>query len=418
MNSKPESLMQLLYNLFIRLTAFFLPVTTFFSGKMKSFVNGRKYIWDYLEQEINPEEQYIWFHVSSLGEYEQGVPMMQEIRKNFPEHKILLSFFSPSGYEIRKNNPLADITIYLPLDTPKNAKKFIQLVQPKMAFFVKYDFWPNYLHQLKNKEIPTYLVSGIFREKQLFFKKYGKFYRKSLQAFEHFFVQDDNSQQLLQSIGYTNVTVAGDTRFDRVYEITKNNANLPDIENFIQDKLCIVFGSTWAKDDELIASFINQNKQDIKYLIAPHDIKEKNIARLESLLKKKSVRYTKSTTTEIKNSDVLIIDTIGLLTRIYRYANIAYVGGGFGAGIHNILEPATYGLPIIIGPKYDKFKEAKDLVSQKSCIAITDQATFDRAMNQLISNEDLRQKSGKNNADYVENQRGATEIIMAYLDNN
>ncbi|HLV45822.1 MAG TPA: glycosyltransferase N-terminal domain-containing protein, partial [Flavobacterium sp.] len=296
--------MQLLYNLFIRLTAFFLPVTTFFSGKMKSFVNGRKYIWDYLEQEINPEEQYIWFHVSSLGEYEQGVPMMQEIRKNFPEHKILLSFFSPSGYEIRKNNPLADITIYLPLDTPKNAKKFIQLVQPKMAFFVKYDFWPNYLHQLKNKEIPTYLVSGIFREKQLFFKKYGKFYRKSLQAFEHFFVQDDNSQQLLQSIGYTNVTVAGDTRFDRVYEITKNNANLPDIENFIQDKLCIVFGSTWAKDDELIASFINQNKQDIKYLIAPHDIKEKNIARLESLLKKKSVRYTKSTTTEIKNSDV------------------------------------------------------------------------------------------------------------------
>ena len=418
MDSNLESLMQLFYNIFIRLTSFLLPITKFFSNKMKSFVNGRKYIWDYLEQEITKKESYIWIHVSSLGEYEQGVPLMQEMRKNNPEYKILLSFFSPSGYEIRKNNPVADITIYLPLDTPKNAKKFIELVQPKMAFFVKYDFWPNYLKQLKSNSIPTYLVSGIFREKQLFFKKYGKFYRKALLAFEHFFVQDDNSQQLLQSIGYTNVTVAGDTRFDRVYEITQQENKIIDIENFIQEKPCIVFGSTWAKDEELISTFINQNKQDIKYIIAPHDIKEKNIAQLENSLKKKSVRYTKSTTTEIKNSEVFIIDTIGLLTRIYRYADIAFVGGGFGAGIHNILEPATYGLPIIIGPKYDKFKEAKDLVSQKSCIAVSNQATFDQALNQLISNEDLRQKSGKSNTDYVENQRGATEIIMGYLKNH
>lgn len=407
--------MQKLYNLLIRLTAFFLPVTGIFSSKMKSFIHGRKYVWDYLNKEINPQEQYIWFHVSSLGEYEQGLPIMQEMRKNFPEYKILLSFFSPSGYEIRKNNPVADITIYLPLDTPKNAKKFIDLVQPKIAFFVKYDFWPNYLKQLKNKNIRTFLVSGIFREKQLFFKKSGKFYRKSLQAFEHFFVQDDNSQKLLQSIGYSNVTIAGDTRFDRVYEITLQQTNLPDIETFIDNKLCIIFGSTWAKDEELISSFINQNKQDIRYIIVPHDIKEKNIARLESSLKKKSVRYTKSTTTEIKNSEVFIIDTIGLLTRIYRYADIAYVGGGFGAGIHNILEPATYGLPVIIGPEYEKFKEARDLVSQKSCMVVTNQATFDQAMNQLINNEELRRKSGQNNTGYVEKQRGATDKIISYL---
>lgn len=407
--------MQKLYNLLIRLTAFFLPVTGIFSSKMKSFIHGRKYVWDYLNKEINPQEQYIWFHVSSLGEYEQGLPIMQEMRKNFPEYKILLSFFSPSGYEIRKNNPVADITIYLPLDTPKNAKKFIDLVQPKIAFFVKYDFWPNYLKQLKNKNIRTFLVSGIFREKQLFFKKSGKFYRKSLQAFEHFFVQDDNSQKLLQSIGYSNITIAGDTRFDRVYEITLQQTNLPHIETFIDNKLCVIFGSTWVKDEELISSFINQNKQDIRYIIVPHDIKEKNIARLESSLKKKSVRYTKSTTTEIKNSEVFIIDTIGLLTRIYRYADMAYVGGGFGAGIHNILEPATYGLPVIIGPEYDKFKEARDLVSQKSCMVVTNQVTFDQAMNQLINNEELRRKSGQNNSGYVEKQRGATDKIINYL---
>lgn len=410
--------MQKLYNLLIRLTAFFLPVTGIFSSKMKSFIHGRKYVWDYLNKEINPQEQYIWFHVSSLGEYEQGLPIMQEMRKNFPEYKILLSFFSPSGYEIRKNNPVADITIYLPLDTPKNAKKFIDLVQPKIAFFVKYDFWPNYLKQLKNKNIRTFLVSGIFREKQLFFKKSGKFYRKSLQAFEHFFVQDDNSQKLLQSIGYSNITIAGDTRFDRVYEITLQQTNLPDIETFIDNKLCVIFGSTWVKDEELISSFINQNKQDIRYIIVPHDIKEKNIARLESSLKKKSVRYTKSTTTEIKNSEVFIIDTIGLLTRIYRYADIAYVGGGFGAGIHNILEPATYGLPVIIGPEYEKFKEARDLVSQKSCMVVTNQATFDQTMNQLINNEELRRKSGQNNSGYVEKQRGTTDKIISYLRKN
>lgn len=411
-------LMQSLYNLFIRLTAFFLPVTKLFSSKMKSFVNGRKYVWDYLQKEINPKEKYIWFHVSSLGEYEQGVPMMQEIRKIYPEHKILLSFFSPSGYEIRKNNPLADITIYLPLDTPKNAKRFVNFVQPALVFFVKYDFWPNYLNQLNAKNIPTYLVSGIFREEQLFFKKYGKFYRKSLQAFDHFFVQEKHSETLLKSIGYENVSITGDTRFDRVYEITHQDISLPEIETFIEGKPCVVFGSTWVKDEELIANYINQNKQDIRYIIAPHDIKENNIARLEDSLKKKSVRYTKATTTEIKNSEVFIIDTIGMLTKIYAYADIAYVGGGFGAGIHNVLEPASYGVPIIIGPAYDKFKEAKELITQKSCIVINDQASFDQAMNQLMSNEESRQKLGQNNANYVEEQRGATEKIIQYLQNH
>lgn len=410
--------MHTLYNIIIRLVAFFLPITKFFSSKMKSFVEGRKYIWEYLQQEIDPNEKYIWFHVSSLGEYEQGVPVMQEIRKNYPEHKILLSFFSPSGYEIRKNNPLADLTVYLPIDTPKNAKKWVKLIKPELVFFVKYDFWPNYLKQLKKNKIRTFLISAIFRKDQLFFKKKGQFYREALQTFEHFFVQDDNSQKLLQSIGYKNVSIAGDTRFDRVYSLTQESANVPDIETFIDGKTCIIFGSTWDKDEEMISTFINQNKQNNRYIIAPHDIKEPHIVRLENALKKKSVRYTKSTTTEIKNSEVFIIDTIGLLTKIYRHADIAYIGGGFGAGIHNILEPATYGLPIIIGPKYDKFKEAKDLISLKSCVVVESQSTFDQAMNLYINQPETRQKAGQNNAQYVQDQQGATAKILAYLKND
>ncbi|HUH26354.1 MAG TPA: glycosyltransferase N-terminal domain-containing protein, partial [Flavobacterium sp.] len=359
--------------------------------KMKLFVDGRRYSFRILKEKIASTKEYIWFHVASLGEYEQGLPVMEAFKQQYPQYKIVLTFFSPSGYEIRKNNAIADITLYLPLDTQKNVKQFLDLIQPKMVFFIKYEFWPNYLNALKKRNIPTYLISGIFRENQLFFKPYGGFYRKALKTFEHFFVQNENSKNLLQSIGFSNITVHGDTRFDRVAQIVERVQPLHFVEQFKNNTITIVIGSSWIDDENVYLPYLNSS-ENIKWIIAPHLIKEEEISRLIAKIDKKAIRYTHYNETDLQTADVFIIDTIGILTQIYAYADIAYVGGAFKTGLHNILEPATYGIPVVIGPKYEKFQEAKDLVALGSCLVIHSTEEFTQTMYQLTTDTNYRKE--------------------------
>jgi len=407
--------MGFLYQLGINLTALLLPVSRFFSPKMKLFIDGRKQSFAVLENQIDKNQEYIWFHVASLGEYEQGLPVMEEIKAKYPEYKLLLTFFSPSGFEIRKNNKIADCTIYLPLDTKQNVKRFLDIVQPKVVFFIKYEFWPNYLYELKNRNIPTYLISGIFRKNQLFFKWYGGFYRKALQSFDHFFVQNDTSAQLLKSINFNNVSVNGDTRFDRVAQIVERVQPLDFIADFKNNTTTIVIGSSWVDDENVYLPYLN-NSENIKFIIAPHNIKEEEITRLISKIDKKTVRFTNYKTEELKNADVFIIDTIGILTQIYAYADIAYVGGAFKTGLHNILEPATYGTPVVIGPKYSKFQEAKDLVALGSCLVVNNTEELSVTFNRLITDAVYRNELGIKNREFVLKNKNATKVIMDFIE--
>ncbi len=409
--------MGFLYQLGINLAALLLPVSRFFSPKMKLFVDGRKQSFAVLENQIDKNQEYIWFHVASLGEYEQGLPVMEEIKAQYPEYKLLLTFFSPSGFEIRKNNKIADITIYLPLDTKQNVKRFLDIVQPKMVFFIKYEFWPNYLYELKNRNIPTYLISGIFRKNQLFFKWYGGFYRKALQSFDHFFVQNDASAQLLKSIDFNNSTVNGDTRFDRVAQIVERAQPLDFIADFKNNTTTIVIGSSWVDDEAIYLPYLN-NSENVKFIIAPHNIKEEEITRLISKIDKKTVRFTNYKTEELKNADVFIIDTIGILTQIYAYADIGYVGGAFKTGLHNILEPATYGTPVVIGPKYSKFQEAKDLVALGSGLVVNNTEELSATVNRLITDADYRNELGIKNLEFVLKNKNATKVIMDFIERN
>lgn len=409
--------MKFLYQLGILLAAFLLPITRFFSPKMKLFINGRKQSFPVLENQIDNNQKYIWFHVASLGEYEQGLPVMEEIKLKFPEYKIVLTFFSPSGYEIRKNNKIADITVYLPLDTKQNVKRFLDLVKPKMVFFIKYEFWPNYLYEIKRRSIPTYLISGIFRENQLFFKSFGGFYRKALQTFDYFFVQNQTSQQLLKSINFTNATVNGDTRFDRVAQIVERVQPLNFIAEFKNNTATIVIGSSWIDDENIYLPYLN-NSKNVKFIIAPHNIKEEDIKRLIDKIDKKVVRYTNYQKEDLITADVFIIDTIGILTQIYAYADIAYVGGGFKTGLHNILEPATYGIPVVIGPNYSKFQEAKDLVALGSCLVVNDTLQLSATFNRLISDVSYRNELGEKNRDFVLKNKNATKIIIDFIERN
>ena len=409
--------MKFLYQLGINLAAILLPLSRFFSSKMKLFVDGRKQSFTVLEKQINKNQNYIWFHVASLGEYEQGLPVMEEIKAKYPEYKLLLTFFSPSGFEIRKNNKIANITIYLPLDTKRNVKRFLDLVQPKMVFFIKYEFWPNYLFELKNRNIPTYLISGIFRKNQLFFKWYGGFYRKALLSFDHFFVQNQASAQLLQSINFNNSTVNGDTRFDRVAQIVERAQPLDFIAVFKNNTTTIVIGSSWINDEAIYLPYLN-NSKNIKFIIAPHNIKEEEITRLIAKIDKKTVRYTNYKTEDLKNTDVFIIDTIGILTQIYAYADIAYVGGGFKTGLHNILEPATYGTPVVIGPNYSKFQEAKDLVALGSCLVVNNKEELSATFKRLISDNNYRKELGTKNQEFILKNKNATKIVMEFIERN
>lgn len=409
--------MRFLYQTVIFLSALLLPITRFFNKKMRLFIDGRKQTFSILRQKTDRSQKYIWLHVASLGEYEQGLPVMEALKKRHPDYKIVLTFFSPSGYEIRKNNKIADITIYLPLDTKPNVKRFLDLVQPEMVFFIKYEFWPNYLNELKKRNIPTYLVAGIFRKDQLFFKGYGGFYRKALTAFHHFFVQNEVSNILLKSIGFENVTVHGDTRFDRVAEIVERVQPLDFIEKFKNNTATIVIGSSWIDDENIYLPYLN-NSKNIKFIIAPHNIKEEDLNRLKQKINKKVVRYSNYNPDDLSTADVFIIDTIGILTQIYAYADIAYVGGAFRTGLHNILEPATYGAPVVIGPKYEKFQEANDLVSLGSCLVVNNIEELSNTFNELIKNTSLRKDLGSKNKYFVLKNKNATKIVMDFIEKN
>lgn len=402
-----------LYNLIVQIAAFLLKIVAVISPKIKLFVEGRKLVFEILQTNISPNDKTIWFHAASLGEYEQGLPVIEKIKIKYPNHKIVLSFFSPSGYEVRKNNLIADVTVYLPLDTKKNAINFLSFVHPEMVFFIKYEYWPNYLTELAKQKVPTYLISGIFRKKQLFFKWYGGFYRSALNTFTYFFVQNESSKKLLIELGINNVAISGDTRFDRVAAILEKDNSLDFIESFKNDTLTIVVGSSWPKDESLLIDFINQTSKKIKFIIAPHNIKEDQIQELKNSISKKVVLYSEKETKNPADFDVFIIDTIGILTKIYSYADIAYVGGGFGnPGVHNILEPATFGVPIVIGPNYSHFEEATALVNMGGCISISNNYEFVDALSNLIANEDVRHEKGHICSTFVQMNTGATAIIM------
>ena len=408
--------MNQIYNLIVIIAAQLLKIIALFSPKMKLFVDGRKSVFQTLANKIQSSDKTIWFHAASLGEYEQGLPVIEAIKQQFQNHKIVVTFFSPSGYEVRKNNTVADVTVYLPLDTISNAKQFIELVHPEMAFFIKYEYWPNYLNELKKQQIKTYLISGILRENQAFFKWYGGFYRKALKTFDYFFVQNESSRNLLQSIGFNNVKVSGDTRFDRVVSILERDNSLDFIEQFKDNTTTIVIGSSWPKDETLLVNYINQSSDDVKFIIAPHNIKSEQIQELKNSIAKKTVLFSEKNNVDLSNSNVFIIDTIGILTKIYSYADIAYVGGGFGnPGVHNILEPATFGVPVVIGPNFSHFAEATALVNMEGCISIQNQIQLNEAFDLLLHNEDERLEKGHICSTFVQMNKGATQTIMNHI---
>src|SRR5574343_211528 len=410
--------MFLLYNFIVLLAAATVKILAFFSPKMKLFVEGRKNVFKTLNEKIKANDKTIWFHAASLGEYEQGLPVMEQIRAKYPNHKIVLTFFSPSGYEVRKNNTVADVTVYLPLDSEQNAKKFVQLVQPELVFFIKYEYWPNYLKVLKQADIKTYLISGIFREKQAFFKWYGGFYRNALKTFDFFFVQNESSKKLLQSIGHQNVKISGDTRFDRVVSILERDNSLDFIEAFKNNQTTIVIGSSWPKDENLLVTFINQCSNKVKFIIAPHNIKADQMGNLQGQLTKPTVLFSEKDGKKLSDYQVFIINTVGILTKIYSYADIAYVGGGFGhPGVHNILEPATFGVPIVIGPNYSHFAEATALVNMEGCITIATQEQLNDAFDNLIMNADIRHEKGHIAETFVQMNKGATAVILNHINN-
>ncbi|MCR4034033.1 MULTISPECIES: 3-deoxy-D-manno-octulosonic acid transferase [Flavobacterium] len=405
--------MLFLYNLIIYIAGFFLKIIALFSPKIKLFVNGRKNVFSLLEEKIKVDDKTIWFHSASLGEYEQGLPVIEKIKEKYPSHKIIVSFFSPSGYEVRKNNTVADVTIYLPLDTKSNAKRFLKLVHPEFAFFIKYEFWLNYLKELEKSKTPTYLISGIFRDNQMFFKWYGGFYRNALKAFTYFFVQNESSKEKIESIGFKNVIVSGDTRFDRVATILARDNSLDYIKNFKNNQQTIVIGSSWPKDEVLIAEYINQAPEDVKFIIAPHNIKADQISNLKSQITKSTVLFSEKENKDLSHYNVFIIDTVGILTKIYSYGTIAYVGGGFGnPGIHNILEPATFGIPIVIGPNYSNFAEAVSLVALKGCTVISNSNELKVIFDRLLSDNLLFTEKSEICRSFIQNNKGATETIL------
>lgn len=384
-----------------------------FNKKIKLFVEGRKHVFDKLAREIHKEDKVIWFHTASLGEFEQGLPVIEQTKKEFPRHKILVTFFSPSGYEVKKNTKSTIIT-YLPLDTKKNVKRFLKITNPVLAIFVKYEFWPNYLNELKKRNINTLLISAIFRKKQVFFKPYGGFMRKSLKTFNHFYVQENNSKELLEKIGFYNVTVSGDTRFDRVSEILERDNNLPFVENFKQGKLCVVAGSTWPEDEKLLIDYINNHSKGEKFIIAPHNIKTANIDALKKSFSAKTILFSQKEGKNLAEYDVLIVDTIGLLSKIYNYADVAYVGGGMGtSGLHNTLEPAVFGIPVIIGKNYSNFKEAYELIELGGILSIYDKKTFRENLSKILEFKTLRDKIGIINKKYIQINKGA-KIQIGY----
>lgn len=405
--------MRPLYSLSIYLLNFAIQLAALFNSKAKLWVNGRKGQFNKMRKQIKPGEQIIWFHCSSLGEFEQGRPVIEEVRSNYSNHKILLTFFSPSGYEIRKNTEIADYVYYLPIDTPKNAKKFLQIVKPRIAFFVKYEFWFNYINELSKNKIPTFVVSSIFTSSKYFFKPWGKWSVKQLQKITHFFVQDENSLELLNSVKVYHVDIGGDTRFDRVLKLVSENLEFPIIEDFKNNQPLFIAGSTWPADEEILFALLKKMPAEYKMIIAPHEINQERIGKL---LKKFNVfnpgLYSNNNTSRDANNRVLIINNMGMLSHIYRYASVAYIGGGFGVGIHNVLEAATYGLPVIFGPNYKNFNEAVELIAKGGGFSISNASVCIEAFNTLYGDTIAYQKSSEASSDYVNEKAGATALVL------
>nr|WP_315418718.1 glycosyltransferase N-terminal domain-containing protein [uncultured Pedobacter sp.] len=404
--------MKLLYIIGIWAYTLLIRIFSLFNPKAKLFINGRKNIFTIIARKINPAEKHVWFHFASLGEFEQGRPVLEKIKALYPAKKIIVTFFSPSGYEIRKNYALADV-FYLPIDTATNAKRFIACINPEMAIFTKYEFWHFYFQELKDQGIPLYVISGIFREGQAFFKWYGGFYRNILKSVTYFFVQNKESENLLKSIGLNNVTINGDTRFDRVYENAQSPKSLPLIEGFIGNSPTLVCGSTWPEDEKILSA-LPEKHPNWKFIIAPHEIHESHIESIEKQFSVNSVRFSVfSSSSQTPNAEpqTLIVDNIGMLSSLYQYGKVAYIGGGFGTGIHNTLEAAAFGLPVIFGPKYDKFQEAKDLIAIGTAKSISSTTDLINAFEGFVENQDAADQAKR----YVANKKGATDQIISMI---
>ncbi len=404
--------MLLIYNTLIRLYYFAISVAAFFNKKANQWLNGRKTVFNDLERSIKRGERYIWVHCASLGEFEQGRPVIEALRKESEETKILLTFFSPSGYELRKHYDQADIVCYLPIDTHSNACRFLDIVRPVKVYFVKYEFWFHYLSNCKHRTIPVYIFSAIFRKEQLFFKWYGGWYRKILGYFKHIFVQDALSMQLLAEININNVSIAGDTRFDRVASLVTKVKDLPEIAVFSKGIPIIVCGSTWEPDEKLLIQYINETSHKLKFIIVPHEINEAGLLYIENKLKKSFIRYSQIKNNLDLDSNVLLIDNVGMLSSIYRYATIAYIGGGFGKGIHNTLEAATYGIPILFGPRYEKFKEAIDLIERGAAFSVKNDEMLKQNFDNLLNKNEFCENAGRMAAEYVKMNLGASNQII------
>ncbi|MDR2120905.1 MAG: 3-deoxy-D-manno-octulosonic acid transferase [Tannerella sp.] len=408
--------MTLLYTLALHTYALFTALLSFFNRKARMTRLGQWHTNGILRTKIDAGARYIWFHAASLGEFEQGRPVMEMIRRKYPQYKILLTFFSPSGYEVRKNYDGADVICYLPFDTPYRVKKFLNLANPCMAIFIKYEFWLNYLSELRRRKIPTYVISAIFRREQFFFRRYGRWYRRALSCFDRLFVQDEPSAQLLAEYGITRVSVCGDTRFDRVLDVQRQARILPMLDVFAGDGKhpVLVAGSTWARDEDLIIPYFNSHPA-IKLIIAPHEIYRERLLDIESKLQRPSLRISEINRQSVAGKDCLIIDSFGLLSSVYRYGQMAYIGGGFGKGIHNTLEAAVYGIPVVFGPKYHKFKEAKDLIALGGGFSTADEAAFAGLTDDFVAHPERRRKAGAIVGNYVERNAGVAEKIIDEL---
>ena len=405
-------MVMLIYNLGILLYEWLLRVVALWNSKARQWVDGRRNIFDRMAERISPSDRVVWMHVASLGEFEQGRPILEAIRKAHPDRKILVTFFSPSGYEIRKNYAGADYIFYLPSDTPYNVRRFLDIAHPEMAIFVKYEFWLNYLSQLAERRVKSYLVSAIFRRNSIFFKSYGGRWRRALDTFDQMFVQNDESRELLHSIGFDNVIVAGDTRFDRVAEIARAARSVEIVEKFKDDSRLFVAGSTWGPDEDILLPLINANA-DVKFVIAPHEMDEGRIGRLLRETKGGAVRYTQCTPqSDFSGVQVLVLDMIGILSSVYGYASWSYIGGGFGVGIHNTLEAATFGLPIAFGPKYEKFKEARDMVALGAARKVESAEELMAWFAPLCNDSELLARVSATAKDYTIKNQGATALFM------
>jgi len=400
--------MKILYSIGIYIYGILIFLASIFNEKARKLRIGQRDAFELLEEEIEQKAHYVWFHAASLGEFEQGRPVIEQLKREQPDVKILLTFFSPSGYEVRKNYAGVNIISYLPLDTPRAARKFVNLVNPSKAVFIKYEFWPNYLKALKAKNIPVYSISATFRTNQVFFQWYGKWYKNLLKTFRHIFVQDQNSQDLLLVHGIKNVSIAGDTRFDRVADLGKQAKSIPFIEAFVAGaQKVIVAGSSWPKDEELLVRYLKLHP-DIKLIIVPHEIDYSHITEISKLLGGKFIRYSEANMENLQTTNCLVVDTIGLLSSIYRYANVAYIGGGFGVGIHNTLEAAVYGIPVVFGPNYQKFREARELIAIGGAFSISNYVILEAQFDRLLKDN----QAGKIAGEYVKNNTGATELII------